>query len=461
MTMATPLTVTHDTGNSALVTRRLLTAAVGAIYAALIIATYVQLSKVYDYLGFWYHPPSDTYTTLTVVSAGLLGAFLPMRDWTIVGFAKWVLYFVLFIPALVIPAQQGTLPTDVLILLFVLIFTSAATMMVALRDGRPFHEIRLSMTAFWRGVFAVYFLSNLAIIYVFAGSMNLVGIGDVYQQRDAAGEVASTWIIYVMGTMSGAINPFLLVRGVVERKLVLVALAFAGQLLIYSTLAGKIVLGSTLLTIAVMFAFSQGRVVFGRVYAAVIGFGALGPFISAPGIISGGFAGTISSLIYMRILVLPGVLVGVYSEFFLHYPVTYLSHSIFFRIFINYPYGQDSVGQVIGRYVTPTTNGDVNNYIATFIAGDGITGFGTWGVPVAFLFAAGWLWVLSKLVGRQSRLFTCAMLMAYVMSLANTSLFTSILTGGGAAVGMLMYLYRCAEHTIAAQSRPTGPIDTD
>jgi len=36
-------------------------------------------------------------------------------------------------------------------------------------------------------------------------------------------------------------------------------------------------------------------------------------------------------------------------------------------------------------------------------------------------------------------------------------LFTSILTGGGAAVGLLMYLNRCAENS----DRLTGPMTVD
>jgi hypothetical protein len=437
--------------------RRMIVGMIGSIYATFLILTYVELSKVWYYIGFWYSPAPLDETVLTIVLVGILGFALPATDWTVVGFAKWLLYFVLFVPAIVIPTQQGVLPQDTLRLLMFLIFGSAAMLILFLRDGQPFPEITLSLRNLNSGVIIIWIFANIAISYVFWGSMNLAGLSEVYEQRNAAGDVSSAAIAYVMGLMSGAINPFLLVIGMAKRRFAFIVLAVIGQVLIYSTLAGKVVLGGTLLTIGVFFVFRHGRVMFGRIYATVLSFGILGPFISAPSVIMGGIKSTISSLIYMRILVLPGVLVGVYSEYFLSHPVTRLSHSLIGRPFSVYPYGQESVGQVVGRYVTPVSSGDVNNYVANFIAGDGIAGFGTWGVPVIFVFAAGWLWLLSKMVGSQDRAITCAMLMAYVVSLANTSLFTSILTGGGAAVGLLMYLNRCAENS----DRLTGPMTVD
>ena len=170
--------------------------------------------------------------------------------------------------------------------------------------------------------------------------------------------------------------------------------------------------------------------------------------ITAPRAV-GGLVNAISDLVYFRILLLPGVLVGAYSEFFLRYPVTYLSHSLIGRPFSTYPYGDQSVGQVIGRFVTPTVTDTVNNYNANFIAADGIAGFSTWGVPPIFLMAAGWLWLMSKLTGQENRAIVCAMLIPFVVSLADASLFTAILTGGGAAAAMLLYLFRSAEHTAA------------
>ena len=162
----------------------------------------------------------------------------------------------------------------------------------------------------------------------------------------------------------------------------------------------------------------------------------------------------------MRILVLPGVLVGCYSDFFTRYPTTYLSHSIVGRYFVEYPYGPESVGQVIGRYVTPTASASVNNYNANFIAADAVTGFGSWGVPPIFAFFAFTLWVISKLVGREHTPIACAVLVPFIVSLADSSIFTAILTGGGAAAAILLYLFRSAEFTeaneIAAHANHDG-----
>lgn len=432
---------------------RLVTALIGSLYALFLLWTYQELSSQWDYLGFWYQPQPTWVTATSVSMVGLLGLCLPTQNWTVVGFAKWVLYFLLFVPSLMIPPQQGVLPFNELIPLELLIWGSAAAFTLLLRDGRPFAPLRLTRAVFWTGVLGAWGIGNVAIYMVFGESLNFVGIDQVYEQRASVATLAGALIVYVMGMLGGAINPFLLVVGITRRQPVLVGLAVVGQLLIYATLAGKVVLGSTLLTIGTLFAFRHGRVVFARIHTAVVFFAVLGPIVAIPRATTG-ILSTISDLVYMRILLLPGVLVGVYSDFFLRYPVTYFSHSLIGRPFSEYPYGVESVGQVIGRYVTPSANIEVNNYNANFIAADGIAGFSSWGVPLIFLLTGLWLWFVSRLVGRIDRPIACAVLMPFVVSLADASLFTAILTGGGGAAALLLYFYRSIEESGAARARP-------
>ncbi len=434
------------------VLHRLIIAIVGGGYAYLLLQTYEQLSKTWSYLGFWYVNQDPSVAITSVVASASLGFLLPIKNWTIVGFAKWVLYFLLFIPSLVIPPQQGALQNDMLLLLESLIWFSSAAVILFLRNGAPFPAITLTKRLLLQGVFVCWLLGNMAIYAAYGGSMSLVGIEDVYQQRSAANQVGGNVIVYVLGFMSGAINPFMLAVGLTQKKPVLIALALAGQIIVYSTLAGKVVLGSTLLVIAVLFAFRQGKVIFARIYAAVMIIGIMGPIVSRPRFMSGDLISTVSDLIYMRILVLPGVLVGCYSDFFSRYPLTYLSHSIVGKYFVEYPYGGESVGQVIGRYVTPTASFSVNNYNANFIAADAVAGFGPWGIPPMLAFFAFTLWLISKLAGREHTPIACAVLVPFIVSLADSSIFTAILTGGGGAAAVLLYLFRSAEFTEANKS---------
>ena len=409
---------------------RLLVALVGSIYAWFFLWTYQELSTQWHYLGFWYQPQPGWVTATTISMVAVLGFCLPTQNWTVVGFAKWVLYFLLFIPAIMVPPQQGILPQKDLILLEALIWISAAIFTLLLRAGKPFPAMRLTPSVFWIGLIGAWGLGNVAIYVVFGETLNFVGIDQVYEQRAAAATLGGALIGYVMGTLGGAINPFLLIVGISQRRPLFIGLALVGQLFIYSTLAGKVVLGATLLTVGTLFAFKAGKVVFARIHAVVLFFAGLGPIVAAYQV-GTGILSVVSDLVYMRILVLPGVLIGVYSDFFLRYPVTYFSHSLIGRPFSEYPYGTESIGQVIGRYVTPTAAAEVNNYNANFIAADGVAGFSTWGVPLIFLFAALWLWLASRLVGESNRPLACAVLMPFVVSLADASLFTAILTGGG------------------------------
>lgn len=446
--------------DGSLILRRLLIAGIGAIYATLLLLTYQELSKLWSYMGFWYRPPEPSVTAVTIVAAAALGFLLPVRSWTVVGFAKWILYFILFIPALIIPPQQGALVDEELFLLCALVWVCAAAMILFLRDGTPFRPIAVTETVLFQGVLAAWVLGNVAIIWVFGRSISIVGLEQVYEQRSAVATLGSGGIGYIMGIMSGAVNPFLLVVGLSRKRPLYIALALVGQILIYSTLAGKVVLGSTLLIIGTYMVFRGEKVAFSRIYAGILTLAVLGPITTRPELYTGGLAATFSDLVYMRILVLPGVLVGVYSEFFLRYPVTHLSHSLIGRPFFDYPYGTESVGQVIGRYVTPSLGDAVNNYNANFIAADGVAGFSTWGIPIIFLLAAGWLWVMSKLVGRGNRRVVCAVLTPFVVSLADASLFTAILTGGGAFAALLLYLLRSAEQG-GANRASTMPEHSD
>ena len=107
----------------------------GGGYAYLLKQTYEQLSISWSYLGFWYVEQPLSVTLFSIMASAVLGSLLPITNWTIVGFAKWVLYFLLFIPALVIPPQQGALPVDSLIVLESLVWISAALLILFLRNG--------------------------------------------------------------------------------------------------------------------------------------------------------------------------------------------------------------------------------------------------------------------------------------------------------------------------------------
>lgn len=425
--------------------RRLINAALGAFYAVFLLRTYIELSKVWGYLGFWYDPPSQSVTSLSILSVAVLSLLLPAREWTVIDFCKWILHFLLFIPALLIPPQQGNLPTEQLATLSVSIWISAALFILLVRDGAPFKVISLTERAFWQGIFVIWTLGNLAIFAVFGSVMSLAGIEEVYVQRDAAvSTMSGTSILYITGLMSGAINPFILVVGLRKKKPLLIGLGLFGQLVVYATLAGKVVLGSTLLVVATYYSFKNGRILYSRVYGGLIIIASVGPWAAMSRGKSGDLISHLADYIYLRILTLPGVLVGAYSEFFMRFPVTYLSHSIIGRPFSDYPYGDYSVGQVIGLYITPTM-GKVNNYNASFIAADGITGFGNLGIPLIFIVVGLWLWLASKLVGPGERALSCAMLAPFIISLADASLFTSILTGGGGAAVLMLYLFRSTE----------------
>lgn len=420
---------------------RVLAAVVGAFYAALLLSIYADLSDRWAYLGFWYHPTTSGISALIVASIGVLGLFLPHGPWRLVSFTKWLLYFALFVPALVIPTQQGPLPEKLMLLMWVTLWVSCAGFMVLVRDGTPIPPLKFDAHLFWVILVSVFVLGHAAILYEFRDALDFASLDDIYNQRfEAVSEVSSSLIYYILGNMANAVNPFLIIHGIWTKRFSLIVGGVFGQIIIYSTLAGKIVLVSTAIMISVYFVFKHNRLQISRIYYGVLAVGAAGIAL-VPLAVVGGTFGNIVDLIYMRTVGMPGVTIGVYSDFFTRYPVTYLSHSLVGRLFTSYPYPGEQVSEVVGRYITPGVGRPIN-YNANFIASDGITGFGIVGIPVIMAIAGVILWAMSKFVGDRDCAYVCAISTPFLMSLADSSIFTALLSGGGGVLMILLYLRR-------------------
>jgi len=146
----------------------------------------------------------------------------------------------------------------------------------------------------------------------------------------------------------------------------------------------------------------------------------------------------------MRAFCITGVMMAFYATFFLAHPLTHFSHILIMRIFIHYPY-PDSVGEVIGRYIVPGAVFDAN---ASFWATDGMAALGFYGIVLAgILFRLVFRLFDGQVQGTDMKV-ACVALVPLLMSVTNSSLFTSMLSGGGGALLVLLYAWSHVPKTI-------------
>lgn len=443
--MSTVLFPTQDSPHArrAALARAAVNLACGIAYGAALALIYRNLSVWWDYLGFTYQPlPAEQLVGL-VLFAGIPAAFLPVSPKTLSGFVTWILYFTLFLPAMLIPPLQGFADRGTALALLFTLWASALGFVLAARIRRlVINPLPVNPRAFWIGIGLLWLGGHALVAYYFSSVLNFAALGDVYEQRAVGADIAgSSLIMYLMYNLAGAVNPLLIAVGIAYRRKLALAAGVVGQIVIYSTLANKVVILSTFVIAGTVFLFDKdNRLRVWRISSIFLAIVLIGIPLTGRYTPDTGFGSDLIDIMYMRTLCLPGVLIGAYNDFFSRFPVTYFSHSWVGALFTTYPYGDLSVGQVIGDYLTPSGSYDYNNYNAGFLASDGLTSLGIVGLPVSTALTASCIWGIDCLTTRVDRRVLFASFIPFLMSLADGSLFTSLLTSGGIFLSLLLYL---------------------
>lgn len=303
-------------------------------------------------------------------------------------------------------------------------------------------SVQVPAKYFWVGFAGAYVLLTALVIYQFGGQLRVVGVDDIYVQRFAGGEAAGgRFMLYAVAFLSNVFNPFLIVAGLATRRPWLVALGTVGQVLMFATLAARSTVISPVLIIGAWYLFRKTGTATGLAVSSALTAGvvALLPFLASYNPVGGGI-NLLLTIVYFRTLLISGAAFGVYDNFFSFNPHTYLSHSIVGRFLVDYPYGDYSVGEVVGLFLTPTFSHNILEYNANFLATDGIAAFGLVGVPVAAFLLGLVLVILTRAVPRAKTGVAAAMSVPFLISISNGSLFASMLTGGGLLLVLLIYL---------------------
>jgi hypothetical protein len=127
----------------------------------------------------------------------------------------------------------------------------------------------------------------------------------------------------------------------------------------------------------------------------------------------------------MRTFSSPGIAIAQYYEFFSTHPLTLGSHITGLSWLVDYPYDYD-IPQTLGYYYY----GTLVTANANFWAQDGLASFGVIGLGLVSVIAAFVFWILDSVTRGLSMKFVIPALVGILVSFANVSLFTTLVTGG-------------------------------
>lgn len=421
-------------------------ASVAAIFMLCLAWTYAYvISPVLSYLSFTYLEPSRNIFLFAMMVGVLPTLFLSRIMRRTGDFVRWVLYYALYLPCVTIPPLMGRLHEDQVANLLLSLCTAFLIICIPYPhkekgEGRPF-AIRIKLRFFWQAFFIAYILFNLWMVAVFGPHLRLVSLADVYTQRAASDDVTRGSLVgYAAGALAGAFNPFLMAYGISRQRYSFFAIGAAGQLLVFATAALKSVAVSiVILPVFYFLLFRRPNTALSRIGIAFC-LPAVLLALLAEGVYSGKatFIQAAFTLIYMRSFSMPGVLMGVYTEFFLTHPLTYFSHVNLLRGLIQYPYA-DALGNVIGAYMLPAgTPMDAN---AGFLMTDGMAALGFSGIVLSGVFCRLFILLFDVCVTKETLALSCCALLPVLISVTNTSLLSSMLTGGAALLSVFLYLY--------------------
>ena len=293
-------------------------------------------------------------------------------------------------------------------------------------------------------IFSVlYGVCLVYMLVVYGGNLRVATDfgADVYEQRAVAGELSAGSLVgYASGMFSGALNPFLLAIGLTERRKLLIVIGFVGMLLAYATAAIKGVLVSAILIPAFYVSFVRHKVIVSYRLGLIILISCLAPWflIWDVGELQQGLSSKIVALVFMRTYGFAGILTGVYADFFVNNPHTYYSHINIVSRLIDYPYNA-SLGEVVGASALGLPNMNAN---ASFWATDGFAAAGVPGVILMGGLVGLLLSFTNAAIASADRRIAFLASLPFVMYIANSSFFSSVLTGGGGMLVLLIYLWQ-------------------
>lgn len=284
-------------------------------------------------------------------------------------------------------------------------------------------------------ILVLTWISTAYIAFIYRDSLKFSSYEDVYLQRAATQELGrNIFTAYLGAWLANVFIPISATYGLFSKKKIYFFSAVLGSLIIYMSTADKQILLFPFLIFGIYKLLMRSSL---KNSFSTIGLGLI--FLMIITLLSG--LSIFSALLWMRTLGNGGMLTNYYHKFFSEHQQTYYSHiNIVNTITQGYPYGNYSLGQVIGKeYWSDDLNANAN-----FWATDGFAAIGDAGILVSAFILFCIFIVFNKISVYYNKIFLICILIPFLGTLMNTSLFTSLVTGGG----FLIFLFLSLKNTI-------------
>lgn len=418
-----------------------------AAYVALLQWSYVSLiAPTWHYIGLVDEPRGDGSLPFAVGLACLPAVWMSARLSPPSSVILWLLYLLVYIPGQIIPMY--TLAEGWHRIPDAALFLACFALLSALQQvpRTPVRPLRLSPSFYQVGLGVVAFGLLALMATTFGIPSDLPGLADVYDARAeyvAELESLTRVVAYVMGWSAYAIGPALIAVGVYRRSILIAALGVTVQLAVYSITGFKVALLSALVTPAIVVLISwrpqRAGVWILWLGVMVVSFIAIFESITGPG--------TLSSLFIRRLIVVPGWLFGLYSDFFGSNPTYKLSHSILGWL-NEEPYALSPPNLISYVYTGRITSANAS------VWADGYANFGAPGMILFTFLLGAVMWVMDAFSANRPMPLATAVIGAAGFSMVNSGLFTALLSHGILVALLLILLMPEAEEWRKAEALP-------
>jgi hypothetical protein len=269
-------------------------------------------------------------------------------------------------------------------------------------------------------------IATYALMFATFGiQFKLLSFNNVYDVRAVFEEQASGPLNYLLDWQANVVNPLFISYGIVSRRSLPVVAGILGDFLIYSITGYKWVLFSAFAVTAVLFTLRQKDPA-ARAPAIGMRLGLAFDVLVAASYVIDKMSHSIvwTSLFIRRLSLVAGVNTGYYFQYFSFAPKTHLAYGLIGAIYGNS--GATPPPQQISFAVYHSLTGDPN----VNIWADAYANFGFTGVIAFTLILAGFLWLYDRVAYNSDRGIATVLITVSAMTMANSALFTCLLTHG-------------------------------
>jgi hypothetical protein len=415
--------------------RRVIVFGLTAAYIAALRYSYVRLiAPQFAYMHYAYRPLNIWIEVISWLLMLLPSLWLAVDCKRPSQMVLWYLYLLVVVPGILVP--QFALSVSISELLWLSFALSAALHVVGFVPKLPlltFPRPRLSARTFWALVGTFTIALYAYVLHTFGASFAIPSLQKVYSTRFAyKAQLAQGGALvgYAVLWLAEVVNPLLIAVGLTRKRYWLVATAVAGQALLLATTGFKsIVISSMLLAALLLMLRRDGK----GLGILLVGGGSVLVVLCA---LLDRAAHTImfTSVLVRRAIMTPGLLTGIYYEYFSQHQPVMLASS-FLRPLVETTYSLPPAQQIGAVYFEgPQSNANAN------IWADAYANFRYPGIVFMTVALCVILWLVDSLTAQRARKDAFLFLAVPALALCNSSLQTVFISHGIGLILLFNYL---------------------